>query len=247
MKLKMGQYGEDSVSISKLIHIGCSYAVGNDAKGFATEKESVRHTGKIYTCGNYLADKLGVRFEKNAENGSSNERTFRTLMQTDLTDSGVLIGITSSHRREGLTTENSNSHWHTWKIVPPGAGKKYKNQMFNPWQPEYFPALSEECQIKTILHILYMQYFLKYMGVPYLMFNALHNGFDQPQTQEASTLLNEIDEHHFYKLRGVSVNSQHGWAVANGMTVHAKDEHPNLQGQLEWGKLLEPKALQIFG
>ena len=62
----------------------------------------------------------------------------------------------TSHRREGLTTNNANSHWHTWKIVPPGAGKKYKNQMFNPWQPEYFPALSEECQIKTILQIIYM-------------------------------------------------------------------------------------------
>ena len=80
----MEQYGEDFVSISKLIHIGCSYAVGNDAKGFAEDKSLVRHTGKVYTCGNHLADKLGVSFEKNAENGSSNERTFRQLITTNL-------------------------------------------------------------------------------------------------------------------------------------------------------------------
>ena len=247
MKLKVVLYGEDFVSISKLIHIGCSYAVGNDADGFAESKELVKHTGKVYTCGNYIADKLKVRFEKNAENGSSNERTIRVLMQTDMTDSGVLIGITSSHRREGLTTSNANSHWHTWKIVPPGAGKKYKNQMFNPWQPEYFPALSEECQIKTILQILYMQSHLKLHKVPYLMFNALHNGFDQPQTQEADRLLKQVDEDHFYKLRGNSTESHHGFAVNTGKFVHTKDEHPNLQGQREWGKKLEPQALQIFG
>ena len=243
----MEQYGEDFVSISKLIHIGCSYAVGNDAKGFAEDKSLVRHTGKVYTCGNHLADKLGVSFEKNAENGSSNERTFRQLITTNLDNAGILIGITSSHRREGLTTENANSHWHTWKIVPPGAGKKYKNLMFNPWQPEYFPALSEECQIKTILQILYMQSHLKLHNTPYLMFNALHNGFDDPQTDEARRLLDQIDEECFYKLRGRGDESQHGWCVANGMTVHPKDEHPNLQGQSEWGKFLEPQALKIFG
>ena len=79
------------------------------------------------------------------------------------------------------------------------------------------------------------------------MFNALHNGFDQPQTQEADRLLKQVDEDNFYILRGNSTESHHGFAVNTGKFVHTKDEHPNLQGQREWGKKLEPQALQIFG
>ena len=59
--------------------------------------------------------------------------------------------------------------------------------------------------------------------------------------------LKQVDEDHFFKLRGNSTESHHGFVVNTGKFVHTRDEHPNLQGQRAWGKKLEPQALRIFG
>ena len=246
-----------------LIHFGCSYAIGNGVPEYIPDLPlkiaHMAHKDKEYTlkkykfeaktpypCGNYIADKLGFNFKREAQNGSSNERIFRKLLETNLRNARVLIGLTSDNRREGLTTRKKNSHWHTWKIVERGMPTKHKDQVFDPWGEEYIPAILEECQIKTIIQIIYMQSFLKTENIPYLMFNAMWNGFDQPKTTECKDLLNNVDENHFYNLRGTFDECQHGWCIKEKLHVSDADEHPNLQGQLAWGEKLLPMAQKIL-
>lgn len=240
----------------KLIHFGCSFAVGNGVPHYVkglpsdiaprvhrfagserreTQKDFEFKIRAPYTCGNYLADKLKLGFQKIAMNGGSNEMIFRRLIETNLKNSFVLIGLTTDNRREGLTDRRNRSHWHTWKIVGPGQDVGYKDVMFSPWKDEYLPAIIEECQIRTLTQIIYMQNYLKNNNVPYLIFNALHNGFDTPHTSEAQELLNKVDEQNFFQLRATHEETQHGWCLTNGLCVSENDEHPAIDGHCAWG------------
>ena len=185
-----------------------------------------------------------------AENGASNERIVRRVLHKKLKDSFVLIGFTSYNRREGLTTNKENSlakrasHWHTWKMVGPEDNAGYKDLKFDPWvnkdKREYYPAIEEEGQIRTVIQILYMQNYFKANNVPYLMYNALYNGFDDPLTDECKKLLGMVDQKKYYKLQGSFDETQHGWCLKNKLTVSEIDEHPNTQGQTAWAEELMP-------
>ncbi len=250
--------------MKKLIHFGCSFAVGNGVPHFVSKlpgdvapkihmasKKDIENTygfrpNKTYTCGNFLADKLNLEFKKIAENGASNEMIFRKLLETNLEDSFVLIGLTTHNRREALTTKRDNSHWHTWKIVGPDQKPHYKDIQFNPWGKEYKPAILEDGQIRTIIQIIYMQSFLQNNKVPYLIFNALHNDFDKPYTKEAKELLKKVDNKFFYELKGTWAETQHGWCIKQGLSVSENDEHPAINGHIAWGeKMLEQVKLII--
>ena len=253
--------------MDKLIHFGCSFAMGNgvpeyiegiESGSLATSPKHRQSFHELYgvypdvphTCGSVLASRLGFTFRKIADNGVSNEMIVRRLPQTDLKNVFVLIGLTSYNRREALTTRRSNTHWHTWKMVDPFAPYKYKDLPFRPWIDgdvvHYTPALEADGQIRTVIQILYMQSFLKLNKVKYLMFNALHNGFDNPLTNECKMLLKKIDTANFYKLYGTFDDSQHGWCVKNKMIVSDLDEHPNVQGQRAWATELQPTVEQII-
>ena len=247
----------------KLIHFGCSFAVGN---GVPVYVEGLRsgayvHTGDLRNeftrkygrepqepraCGSILADRLNFGFELVAENGASNEMIFRKTLETNLVNSFVLIGFTSNNRREGLTTTKKSSHWHTWKMKAPGEVAKYKDLIFQPWKDEYEPAIEAEGQIRTVIQIIYMQNYFKSKNIPYLMFNALWNGFDIPLTKECDHLLGKVDEKRFYKLRGSSEETQHGWCVEKKLNVSNFDDHPNLAGQEAWADQLQPKIEKIL-
>ena len=250
-----------------LKHFGCSFAIGNGIphfiptlpynvaphihlKSFPNRKEifkkyNFNHKDPI-TCGKHLADNLNLGFKKIADNGASNEMIFRKLLETDLQDSFVLIGFTTDNRREGLTTAKNNTHWHTWKINGPDYPAGYKDLAFNPWRKKFIPAILEECQIRTVIQIIYMQNYLKNNNIPYLMFNALSNGFDQPLTDECSKLLKKVDEKYYYNLKGDFNNCQHGWCIKEGLSVSELDQHPNILGHKQWGLKLLPMAKKIL-
>ena len=252
--------------MKNLIHFGCSFAVGNGIPkyliGLDSGKRS-RSQRKVdfkeqygvsmeqqTSSGNLIASRLGLRFIRIAENGASNERVARKLLQTNIEKHFVLIGITSGNRREALTTELSNTHWHTWKMVDPGSPPKYKDLPFTPWihdgETHYKPAIEEDAQTRTATQILYMQSFLKLKNVRYLMFNALHNGFDQPLTGECKKLLNQVDTKHFYNLNGTFDECQHGWCLKKQMVVSDIDDHPNVEGHRAWAELMLPQAKNIW-
>tara|TARA_B100000214_G_scaffold375583_1_gene362939 strand:+ start:5777 stop:6568 length:792 start_codon:yes stop_codon:yes gene_type:complete len=257
--------------MKRLIHLGCSFAVGNaiphyiqdlpdniapavhnPVKKFvkdAITKFKIEIKDRI-TCGNWLANKLNLGFKNYGENGQSNDAVFRKLLAIDLTETFVLIGITGGNRREGLTTRNRRQHWHTYKMVGPSTDPGYKDISFNPWVnksgiQEYTPALEEEEQMRVLLQIIYMQNYLKANNVPYLMFHALYNGFDKPLTDESKAYANKVDEKNFYKFRGTFDECQHGYCLKEGLTVSNYDEHPNVQGQKKWGGMLLEQALEI--
>jgi hypothetical protein len=253
--------------MKKLIHFGCSFAMGNGVpkhiKGIESGARETSPTNRgdfkkkygmkaeaPHTCGSLLASRLGTEFLKIAENGVSNEMIARKLPQTRLRKAFVLIGLTSCNRREALTTTRGNTHWQTWKMVDPKSPEQYKDLPFTPWiyhgETHYTPALEADGEIRTALQILYMQSFLKLNKVPYLMFNALHNGFDKPRTNECRVLLEKVDQKHFYKLQGSFNETQHGWCMKQGLSVSDIDEHPNVQGQREWADLLEPMVEKIL-
>ena len=250
--------------MKKLIHFGCSFAMGNGVPMYikGIESGSYMHTTqknrqefkKKYnmevqdpiSCGSVLAGRLGLQFERVSANGISNEMIVRRLPQVKLTKTFVLIGLTSYNRREALTTSQNKTHWHTWKMVEPNDPPKYKTLPFNPWGKEYKPAIEEEGQIRTAMQILYMQSYLKLKKVPYLMFNALYNGFDNPLTDECKKILGKIDQTHFYKLQGGLSETQHGWCLKQNLVVSDLDEHPNMQGQQAWADQLEPLVKDIW-
>ena len=194
----------------------------------------------------HLAKKLNVDYKRIAVNGASNEMIFRKLLETELNDSFVLIGLTSSNRREGLTTKQRNTHWHTWKMIGLNQEPKHKDLVFSPWGIEYVPAIAEEMQIRTVMQIIYMQNYLKNNNIPYLMFNALSNGFDKPLTDECSNLLKQVDEKHYYNLKGNFDNCQHGWCIKERLSVSENDEHPNVQGNKQWSLKLLPMVKEIW-
>ena len=251
----------------KLVHFGCSFAVGNAVPRHIPGLVSGAYIHKVLTrrkfekkykiiikeptnCGKALANKLKFDYEMVAENGASNERILRRVLHKKLKDSFVLIGFTSYNRREGLTTNKENSlakrasHWHTWKMVGPEDNAGYKDLKFDPWvnkdKREYYPAIEEEGQIRTVIQILYMQNYFKANNVPYLMYNALYNGFDDPLTDECKKLLGMVDQKKYYKLQGSFDETQHGWCLKNKLTVSEIDEHPNTQGQTAWAEELMP-------
>jgi|TARA_Y100000590_G_scaffold367629_1_gene427800 hypothetical protein len=250
--------------LRKLIHYGCSFGVGNGVPHFVPglpgdvapridrigeEEVEEKYNFKPQTpttCGKILADKLKLEYKKVAQNGASNEMIFRKVLQANLHNAFVLIGLTSYNRREGLTTRRDNSHWHTWKMVAPGEAARYKDLIFDPWKDEYKPAIEEELQIRTVMQIIYMQNYFKNNNVPYLIFNALWNGFDKPLTKECKTLLKDVDQNHYYKLKGTPDESQHGWCKKSGLSVSELDEHPNIEGQKQWGLKLLPLAKKIL-
>ena len=203
-----------------------------------------------HTCGSVMAERLGVNFKKIADNGVSNEMIARKLPQTRLHKAFVLIGLTSYNRREALTTTRDNTHWHTWKMVDPKSPPYYKDLPFTPWiyrgETHYSPALEADGEIRTALQILYMQSFLKLNKIPYLMFNALHNGFDKPRTNECQGLLEKVDQKYFYKLQGSFDETQHGWCMKQGLNVSNRDQHPNVQGQRAWADKLQPLVKDIW-
>jgi hypothetical protein len=253
--------------MQKLIHFGCSFAMGNGVPDYikgiesgarATNVENKNTFKKKYgvhaeyphTCGSVLAKKLGVDFFKIAENGISNEMIARKLPQTKLRKAFVLIGLTSSNRREALTTSRNSTYWHTWKMVDPKSPPYYKDLPFTPWiyrgETHYSPALEADGQIRTALQILYMQSFLKLNKTPYLIFNALHNGFDRPLTNECRRLLEKVDQKYFYKLQGSFNETQHGWCLKKKFVVSDLDEHPNVYGQKAWASELQPLVKDIW-
>ena len=253
--------------MSRLIHFGCSFAVGNGIPHFIPglpgdvaphiHKKILKERKEILekynfepkdpiTCGKYLADKLNLHYKKIAQNGASNEMIFRKLLKTELNNSFVLVGFTSYNRREGLTTRSRKTHWHTWKMISPEQEPGYKDLVFTPWKDEYTPAIEEEMQIRTVMQIIYMQNYLKNNNVPYLMFNALSNGFDKPLTDECNDLLKQVDERHYYNLKGDFDNCQHGWCVKEELSVSENDDHPNIQGHKKWGLKLLPIAQEIL-
>ena len=252
----------------RLIHYGDSFAVGNAVPSYIPGLESgayihkqllsrrieIKHDVKIKqvtNCGKIIANRLNLAYEMMAENGASNEKIMRELLGTDLTNSFVLIGITSGNRREALTTSRTwlgkNSHWQTWKMVGPKEPKKFKNLAFDPWGNDHTVALETDAQCRTIIQILYMQNFLKANKVPYLMFNALYNGFDTPLNREAKDLLMKVDTRFFMDLTGGARHSQHGWCLANkDYVVSDLDEHPNIKGQKAWAEKLLPLVTDII-
>jgi len=251
-----------------LIHFGCSFAVGNGVPKYLEGLESGASVNlrenrgdfkkkygmnaeEITTCGSKIAKRLGLHLKKVAENGASNERIVRRLPQTKIGKKQfVLIGLTSYNRREALTTQRNNTHWHTWKMVDPKSPPRYKDLPFTPWihreETHYEPALEADGQIRTATQILYMQSFLKSKNVRYLMFNALHNGFDQPLTSECRRLLEQVDTKHFYNLRGGFDECQHGWCLKRKLVVSDLDDHPNVPGQQAWAEQLLPQAKDIW-
>ncbi len=263
-----------------LIHFGCSFAMGNAVPEYVTGLESGAYihsnsenkqafenkynlkVGQPISCGMEIADNLGYRHKRVAENGASNEMVFRNLLQTDLHKSFVLIGLTSHKRREALTTKDNKSHWHTcmydgifWfcrdtrKMAEPSDrpkyNPKYKTLPFAAWE-EYTPAIEEDGQIRTLIQILYMQSYLKSKGVPYLIFNALYNGFDMPLTKECKKLIDMVDQKHFFRLQGTAENTQHGWCLNKKLVVSDLDVHPNIQGQKAWANKLLPQIKEII-
>ena len=250
--------------LKKLIHYGCSFGVGNGVPHYVAglPGDVAPHLDKISekkiisqynfkpqeptTCGKFLAENLRLEYKKVAQNGASNEMIFRKVLQANLDDAFVLIGFTSYNRREGLTTRRENSHWHTWKMKAPGEVAKYKDLIFSPWKDEYRPAIEAEGQIRTLIQIIYMQNYFKSNNIPYLMFNALWNGFDLPLTKECDELLSKVDEKYFYKLRGTSQETQHGWCVERKLNVSDMDDHPNLKGQEAWANELFPHVKEIM-
>lgn len=253
--------------MKNLIHFGCSFAVGNGIPkyliGLDSGKRS-RSQRKVdfkeqygvsmeqqTSSGNLIASRLGLRFIRIAENGASNEMVARKLLQTKIEKHFVLIGITSGNRREALTTELSNTHWHTWKMIGPDQPKAYKDfSPFTPWtyqkKTHYKPAIEEDAQTRTAIQILYMQSFLKSKNIRYLMFNALYNGFDQPLTNECRRLLDQVDTKHFYNLNGTFDECQHGWCLKKQMVVSDIDDHPNVEGHRAWAELMLPQAKNIW-
>lgn len=258
--------------MKRIIHLGCSFAVGNGIPHYIQDlpdniapsvhnpiKDYVKRAIKDFkievkdqiTCGSWLANRLHLKFRNYGQNGQSNEATFRKLLDLDLKDTFVLIGITSGNRREGLTTRRQRQHWHTYKIVSVDEKAGYKDLVFNPWvnksgQQEYKPAIEEEEQMRTLIQIIYMQNYLKEKKVPFLMFNALYNGFDRLLTQECKAYANKVDVKHFFKLKGSFDECQHGWCLKEGLTVSNLDQHPNVQGQKAWGGLLLNLAQEIL-
>ena len=253
--------------MKKLIHFGCSFAMGNGVPEYIKGIESgARETSPMnrgnfkkkygmkaeapHTCGSVMAKRLGADFTKIADNGVSNEMIARKLLQTRLRKAFVLIGLTSYNRREALTTTRGNTHWQTWKMVDPKSPEQYKDLPFTPWiyrgEIHYTPALEADGEIRTALQILYMQSFLKLNKVPYLMFNALHNGFDKPRTNECQGLLEKVDQKRFYKLQGSFDETQHGWCMKQGLNVSDRDQHPNVQGQRAWADILQPLVKDIW-
>ncbi len=235
----------------KLIHFGCSFAVGNSVPEYTPGLKSgayIHLATKQTTvnCGKVLAEKFNFEYDLMAENGASNEMIFRKLQHADIGDSLVLIGITSDNRREALTTKRRNTHWHTWKMVPPQSARRYKDIVFDPWGDEFTPAIEEEGQIRTVLQILYMQSYLKLHKTPYLFYNSLHNNLQKPLTNECETLLTKVDQKHFYKLQGSFNETQHGWCLQKNLIVSEHDEHPNVLGQKAWADLLEPMVEKIL-
>ena len=247
-----------------LIHFGCSFAIGNAVPEYVTGLKSGAYihsnnenkqafenkynlkVGQPVSCGMEIAENLGYRHKRVAENGASNEMVFRHLLQTDLHNSFVLIGLTSNGRREALTTNDNKSHWHTWKMAEPSDSPKYKTLPFTAWGKEYTPAIEEDGQIRTVIQILYMQSYLKSKGVPYLIFNALYNGFDMPLTKEWKKLINMVDQKHFFKLQSTAENTQHGWCLNKKLVVSDLDVHPNVQGQKAWANELLPQIKEIL-
>ena len=273
--------------IKRLIHYGCSFAIGNAVPHFVPGLpgdvaphihkmgKEIRELAEKYkfvphepiTCGKFLADKLKLEYKRFAENGASNEMIFRKVLETKLEDSFVLIGFTSYNRREALTTRRKpihidgykpkeregfearkyrNTHWHTWKMIGPGEEAKFKDIVFDPWKGEYIPAIEHELQIRTVMQIIYMQNYLKNNNIPYLMFNALWNGFDEPLTEECEKLLRQVDEKYYYKLKGDFAGSQHGWCMKEGLAVSEFDEHPTIEGHKQWGLQLLPLVEEIL-
>jgi hypothetical protein len=253
--------------MKKLIHFGCSFAMGNGVPKYIKGIESgARETSPMnkgdfkkkygvraeapHTCGSVMAKRLGADFTKIADNGVSNEMIARRLPQVKLRKTFVLIGLTSYNRREALTTSRNSTHWHTWKMVDPRSPPYYKDLPFTPWiyngETHYSPALEADGEIRTALQILYIQSFLKLNKIPYLMFNALHNGFDKPRTNECQGLLEKVDQKRFYKLQGSFDETQYGWCVKRGLTVSDIDNHPNVQGQREWADILQPLVKDIW-
>ena len=247
--------------MTKLIHFGCSFAVGNAVPSFVSglksgayvhkasgrrkiEKKYKIKIGWPTNCGKFIADQLNFDYEKIAENGASNEMIVRKILHTNLQDTFVLVGFTSYNRREGLTSSEKNSHWHTWKMVGPEEPARYKDLKFDPWmndtRREYYPAIEEEGQIRTVIQILYMQNYFKANNVPYLMYNALYNGFNDPLTDECKRLLAKVDQTRYYKLQGSFDETQHGWCLKNKLVVSELDEHPNVEGQSAWANQLMP-------
>lgn len=249
--------------MKKLIHFGCSFAMGNgvtdyveglESGAFVHLKNNRENYKKTYgvdavdpiSCGMVIADKLNLKIDKVADNGVSNELLFRKLLVTDLQDAFVLIGLTSANRREALTTSNKHTHWQTWKMVGKNDPKKFKDLPFDPWGKDYTVAIEHDAQTRTVIQILYMQHYLKSLGVPYMMFNALWNGFDLPLTKECSNLLDKVDQKHFYKLYGTVHETQHGWCKKQRLNVSNLDDHPNVKGQTAWADMLLPQIKEII-
>lgn len=248
--------------LKNLTHFGCSFAVGNGVPSRVTGLKSGAyvHETKVsrqnfkeqygieaqdpVSCGTIIADKLNLSFKRVADNGASNEMIFRKLLQTDIQDAFVLIGLTSNYRREALTTHKDNSHWHTWKMVGPKQRPIYKDLPFTAWGNKFTPALEQDGQIRTLIQVLYMQSFLQYKQVPYLIFHALDNGFDIPLTDESKKLLDMIDQKYFYKCK--ENITQHGYCMDNNLTVSDIDQHPNIAGQQAWADQLLPQVKDII-
>lgn len=255
--------------MTRLLHFGCSFAVGNAVpshipgleSGAYIHKQQVRRKlekkynikiGMPTNYGKIIADRLSLTYEPRVLNGGSNEKIMRELVHSELKDCFVLIGITSGNRREALTTSRNllrdrNSHWQTWKMIGPQDAKKYKDLCFDPWGQDFTVALEHDAQLRTIIQILYMQGLLKANKVRYLMFNALDNGFDTPLNKEAKELLEKVDTKFFLDLTAGPSYTQHGWCLRNKeLVVSEIDEHPNVQGQQAWAEKLMPLVSELL-
>ena len=141
----------------KLLHFGCSFAMGNGIPNFIKSlpaevapklhwktkakrqqmftkyKDKLKNIEEPMSCGKHIANALNFAYTREADNGISNEMIFRRLISTAEKQSFVLIGLTGYNRREGLTTADNNSHWHTWKQVDANDPVGYKDLAFDPW------------------------------------------------------------------------------------------------------------------
>ena len=133
--------------------------------------------------------------------------------------------------------------WHTWKMIHHSERRQYKDQRFDPWQSEtkgtrkFEVSIERDSQCRVVLQILFMQSWLKANHTPYLMFNALNNGFDQPLTRECQVLLQSVDQRHYFDLAQTH-GAQIDWTRRKGLNVSELDAHPCVRGQRIWGNLL---------
>ena len=195
-----------------MIIAGCSHTAGSEIDG---ELDSAMNRSLSY--GNVLAKKLGYRPINLAIGGSTNGAIARSVLDWfqnhDITDKEVfvLIGWTES------TRVDAPFQYPTWydKVVgkfadwisPSMSNFLHINLSFKGYterekdiQEDYQSFIvkrTEFFELYSVNLVLQMQFFLKHLGVKYLMVNTMHM-FSESNEQYLKSYFNIIDNKHYY-------------------------------------------------